>query len=209
MVSIKNSGGEKWGKSCTHSVRRAHDTTSHHTPQHHPEEALFSAIAAFLRGLGALREQRTPSRGGQWGARWGTPGSEVGNPGERGREHCGAAPRGQMENPGERNGATPSGSRNTMLRKTEDPQNGHTHSSATPERKLPLNILRSLLSQITIAKHGTDSTTTSKRQARTEPITRSNTARSTHSHVSLTPHAHSCTYGNVGGRICVMVAQHS
>lgn len=79
MVSIKNSGGEKWGKSCTHSVRRAHDTTSHHTPQHHPDEALFIAIAAFLRGLGALREQRTPSRGGQWGAGWGTPGSGVGS----------------------------------------------------------------------------------------------------------------------------------
>lgn len=79
MVSIKNSGGEKWGKSCTHSVRRAHDTTSHHTPQHHPDEALFIAIAAFLRGLGALREQRTPSRGGQWGAGWRTPGSGVGS----------------------------------------------------------------------------------------------------------------------------------
>ena len=79
MFSIKNSGGEKWGKSCTHSVRRAHDTTSHHTPQHHPDEALFIAIAAILRGLGALREQRTPSRGGQWGAEWGTPGSGVGN----------------------------------------------------------------------------------------------------------------------------------
>lgn len=79
MVSIKNSGGEKWGKSCTHSVRRAHVTTSHHTPQHHPDEALFIAIAAFFRGLGALREQRTPSRGGQWGAGWGTPGSRVGS----------------------------------------------------------------------------------------------------------------------------------
>ena len=90
MVSIKNSGGEKWGKSCTHSVRRAHDTTSHHTPQHHPEEALFIAIAAFLRGLGALREQPTPSRGGQWGAGWETPGSGVGNPGERGGKPRGA-----------------------------------------------------------------------------------------------------------------------
>ena len=78
MFSIKNSGGEKWGKSCTHSVRRAH-APSHHTPQHHPEETLFIAIAAFLRGLGALREQRNPSRGGQWGAGWGTPGSGVGS----------------------------------------------------------------------------------------------------------------------------------
>ena len=79
MFSIKKSGGEKWGKSCTHSVRRAHDTTSHHTPQHHPDEALFIAIAAILRGLGALREQHTPSRGGQWGAGWGTPGSGMGS----------------------------------------------------------------------------------------------------------------------------------
>ena len=79
MVSMKNSGGEKWGKSCTHSVCRTHDTTSHHTPQHHPDEALFIAIAAILRGLGALREQCTPSRGGQWGAGWGTPGSGVGS----------------------------------------------------------------------------------------------------------------------------------
>ena len=79
MVSIKNSGGEKWGKSCTHSVRRAHDTppTTHlNITQTRP---LFIAIAAFLRGLGALREQRTPSRGGQWGAGWGTPGSGVGS----------------------------------------------------------------------------------------------------------------------------------
>ena len=80
MFSIKNSGGEKWGKSCTHSVRRAHDTTSHHTPQHHPDEALFIAIAAILRGLGALREQRTLSRGGQWGAGWGPPGERGGDP---------------------------------------------------------------------------------------------------------------------------------
>ena len=91
MVSIKNSGGEKWGKSCTHSVRRAHDTTSHHTPQHHPDEALFIAITAFLRGLGALREQRTPlgedsgERGGEprgagWGALWSSPGESDGEP---------------------------------------------------------------------------------------------------------------------------------
>lgn len=76
---MKNSGGEKWGKSCTHSVRRAHDTppTTHlNITQTRP---LFIAIAAFLRGLGALREQRTPSRGGQWGAGWGTPGSGVGS----------------------------------------------------------------------------------------------------------------------------------
>ena len=110
---MKNSGGEKWGKSCTHSVRRAHDTppTTHlNITQTRP---LFIAIAAFLRGLGALREQRTPSRGGQWGAGWGTPGSGVGNPGERGGEHCGAAPGSRMENPGEQGGGTPSGPHNT------------------------------------------------------------------------------------------------
>ena len=101
---MKNSGGEKWGKSCTHSVRRAHDTpptTRLNITQTRP---LFIAIAAFLRGLGALREQRTPSRGGQWGAGWGTPGSGVGNPGERGGEPRGAGWGALWSSPGESDG---------------------------------------------------------------------------------------------------------
>ena len=90
MVSGKNSGGEKWGKSCTHSVRHAHDNTSHHWPYHRMKERIFIAITMFSRGLGALREQRPPlredsgerggePRGARWGAGWETPGSKVGS----------------------------------------------------------------------------------------------------------------------------------
>ena len=154
MISRKNSGGEKWGKSCTHSVRRARDTPSHHLTQFRTEEELFIGIATFLRGLCALREQRPPlregsgerggePRGARWGARWGTPGSAVGNPGERGGEQ-GGEPRGArwgtpgskvgsiVEQPGEQGGehcgGTPSGSHNT----TEQGVSGGSGGSSQP-----------------------------------------------------------------------------
>lgn len=121
-------------------MHHTYDSTSHHTPQHRIEECLFIAIAAFLRGLDALREQPVPSRGGQRGARWGTPGEWGGerggtrwgglwgarwsNPGEPGGEPWGAGWGAQREgsrrpwdawsNPrepgGEHGGGTPSGS---------------------------------------------------------------------------------------------------
>ena len=86
-------------------MRHPHDSTSLHTPQHRIEECFFIAIAAFLRGLNALREQPVPSQGGQRGARWGTPGNGVGNAvahdGEGCGEQGGAASGSRVGNPGE------------------------------------------------------------------------------------------------------------
>ena len=179
MVSGKNSGGEKWRKSWTHSPRHPRNNTSHHWPHHRTTEHIFIAITMFSRGLGALREQRPPSQGGQWGARWGTPGSKVGsrvgNPGERGGEPQGAgwgAPGSGVGNPRERGGehceGTPSGSHSTTLKKTKDLQNGHTRESLTPERKLPST---SSTLHISLVKHSTGSTIVDTHQARTETPT--------------------------------------
>lgn len=81
-------------------MHHTYDSTSHHTPQHRIEECLFIAIAAFLRGLDALREQPVPSRGGQRGARWGTPGSGVGNAVAHDGEGCGGARWSSLGEPG-------------------------------------------------------------------------------------------------------------
>ena len=128
MVSGKNSGGEKWRKSWTHSPHHPRNNTSHHWPHHRTTEHIFIAITMFSRGLGALREQRPPlredsgerggePRGARWGAGWGTPGSKVGsrvgNPGEQGGEQC---------------GGTPSGSHNT----TEQGISGGSGGSSQP-----------------------------------------------------------------------------
>ena len=175
MVSGKNSGGEKWRKSWTHSPRHPRNNTSHHWPHHRTTEHIFIAITMFSRGLGALREQRPLSgrtvgsavgnpgeqggeqggepRGARWGAGWGTPGSGVGNPRERGGEHC---------------EGTPSGSHSTTLKKTKDLQNGHTRESLTPERKLPST---SSTLHISLVKHSTGSTIVDTHQARTETPT--------------------------------------
>ena len=89
-------------------MRHPHDSTSLHTPQHRIEECFFIAIAAFLRGLNALREQPVPSQGGHRGARWGTPGNGVGNAvahdGEGCGEQGGAASGSRVGNPGEQGG---------------------------------------------------------------------------------------------------------
>ena len=95
------------------------------------------------------RTQRTapPSQGGQWGARWGTPGSKVGsavgNPREQGGEPRGArwgagwgTPGSTVgsgvgnpgEHGGERGGGTPSGSHNT----TEQGISGGSGGSSQP-----------------------------------------------------------------------------
>ena len=168
MVSGKNSGGEKWRKSWTHSPHHPRNNTSHHWPHHRTTEHIFIAITMFSRGLGTLREQRSPlredsgerggePRGARWGAGWGTPGSKVGsrvgNPRERGGEHC---------------EGTPSGSHSTTLKKTKDLQNGHTRESLTPERKLPST---SSTLHISLVKHSTGSTIVDTHQARTETPT--------------------------------------
>ena len=115
------------------------NNTSHHWPLHRMKEGIFIAITMFSRGLGALREQRPPlredsgERGGEpRGARWGTPGSVVGNPGERGGEQRGAAPGSRVENPGEQGGeqggGTPSDSHNT----TEQGISGGSDGTSQP-----------------------------------------------------------------------------
>lgn len=157
MVSGKNSGGEKWRKSWTHSPR--------HPPQQHlsplaassDDGAHFHCNHNVFTRFGRTQRTAPPSQGGQWGARWGTPGSKVGstvgNPREQGGEHC---------------EGTPSGSHNTTLKKTKDLQNGHTRESLTPERKLPST---SSTLHISLVKHSTGSTIVDTHQARTETPT--------------------------------------
>ena len=183
MVSGKNSGGEKWGKFWTHSSHHPRNYTSHHWPHHRTKEHVFIAITMFSRGLGTLREQRSPLRedsgerggepqGARWGAGWGTPGSQVGN---------------NVEHGGEQRGGTPSDSRNGTKRKRE----AHTQGTQTAQGQC-------LPSPFTPhACHGRQARHQRHHQTPHDP------------HLTMPPHAHSCDSRNSGGRICVMVAQHS
>ena len=138
-----------------------------------------------------LREQGGEQGGEPRGAWWGTPGSVVGNPGERGGEQRGAAPGSRVKNPGEQGGAhsggTPSGSRNGTKRKRE----AHTQGTQTAHGQfLPSSFTPH-------ACHGRQARHQRHRQTPHDP------------HLAMPPHAHSCDSGSSGGRICVMVAQHS
>ena len=91
MFSIKNSGGEKWGKSCTHSVRRAHDappTTHRNITQTKPYSLqlrrFYEAWAHSENSAPPLGED-SGERGGEprgagWGALWSSPGESDGEP---------------------------------------------------------------------------------------------------------------------------------
>ena len=192
MVSGKNSGGEKWRKSWTHSPRHPPPATTPLTTGHIiGRRSTFSLQSQCFHEVWAHSENSAPlsgrtvgsavgnpgeqggeqggePQGARWGAgwgipgerggeprgaRWGTPRSGVGNPRERGGEHC---------------EGTPSGSHNTTLKKTKDLQNGHTREFLTPERKLPST---SSTLHISLVKHSTGSTIVDTHQARTETPT--------------------------------------
>lgn len=93
----------------------------HVTPQQHlsplaassDEGAHFHCNHNVFTRFGRTQRTAPPSQGGQWGARRGTPGSKVGNPGEQG---------------GEQGGGTPSDSHNT----TEQGISGGSDGTSQP-----------------------------------------------------------------------------
>ena len=135
------------------------------------------------RTVGNAREGRGEDggerQGGAWGGRWGTPGRRV-EPGEVGGERPRRGVGRTVGNPGEGRGEA-----------GEVRQGGQWGEP----RSLPrISVeLRQTIIQIG--------------SGRSETLTN----RVNHMLGSSTPssHARSCGFGNVGGRICVMVAQHS
>ena len=187
---------EKSGGNLAH-IRCVTPTTTPPTAQHNisHKQAISLQLQCFHEAW-ARFEKKVPTLGGDSGEHGGEPrgarwGATWSSPRESGGEQHGAAPGSRVENPGERGGeqcgGTPSGSHNGTKRKSE----AHTQGTQTAQGQfLPSSFTPH-------ACHGRQARHQRHHQTPHDP------------HLAMPPHAHSCDFRNVGGRICVMVARHS